>query len=88
MKLDKITFDSNEEINTVGVTMSAAEARGLFALAGKLNGHAKDKLGLGIGEGYYDCLEIVFGCYGDGTISENNKIPEFELHELNIGGKK
>ncbi len=37
MKLDKITFNNSEEIDTVSVTMSAAEARGLLALSGKLN---------------------------------------------------
>lgn len=88
MKLDKITFNNSEEIDTVSVTMSAAEARGLLALSGKLNDYAHDKLGLQDGDGYYDCLAFVFNRYGGDSTQTEGKLQDFRLYEINEKGKK
>lgn len=83
MKLRAINYDDKENIEDVTVTMSLKEALALVAIAGKLNGHAINRLGLNDeGDSLYQCLSSVLEMNLDEDYDK--ALPNFgDLKDLN-----
>lgn len=68
MKLRAVTYNDDEELDSIDVRMTAGEALALFMIAGQLTGNAHRKLGLRDDESLYDVLAGVFhNEYPDGV---------------------
>jgi hypothetical protein len=62
MRVQQINYEDTDdgEVKDITVIMTRNEAIALVNLAGKLNGHAQQKLGLSRDESLFDALDGVF----------------------------
>lgn len=68
MKLAQVSYDNDEEIKDITVTMSRAEAIAIVNIAGQLNSHAETKLKLAEDDSLYDTLaSVMIRHYDDGA---------------------
>jgi hypothetical protein len=65
VKIRQVNYNDEQEIETLIVSMSLREAAAIQAIAGKLNGHAEQRLGLEGDDSLYNAISIVFNGHWD-----------------------
>lgn len=83
MKLNKLTFDDDENPETVTVTMTVAEAAAIAAVFGKFNYYALNRLGISDDRGIYGCLSGLFNSWYEDGIHDVLRL-HCDLADLNI----
>ena len=63
VKLRQVNYNDGQEIESITVTMSLAEAAAIAAIAGKLNGHAWNRLGLSGDDSLSNVIGFVFNAH-------------------------